>query len=268
MRKQKEEITFNIYTDASMLNPLLHLKDRKIEKEKLKKMKVLLGYGIFIETSKEVSPEKRTPYVTNNPLANISGKFDLIADTCVAELYSILRSVQYVKELVDKQYIELEDIKKIRIFTDSKFASRLLNGKLNLDPNAQKNYTHFFQLNQQIVELRKELPFEISWVKSHVNIEGNEKADKLAKKGKYREKEQIMEALNILKVEHNNDESRKPIEKERKRMLVVNPNYSESFVANNKEVPLNIEKEELEKTMPKKYERFAMTGTLKKIKNL
>lgn len=267
MRKHKQDLTFNIYTDASMLNPDIHFNGRNVDPEKLKDMKAMAGYGVYIELNKMVYPEGPdiAPFQVNNVLTKMSGNFDLIIDITVCEMYAILRSLQYINELVDKKYLDKDEILNINIFTDSKFSERLLNDNLDLDPSVQKYYTYFFQLKNQILNLEKDLPVNISWVKSHNNIDGNEIADQLARKGKYMKVEKVLESLNILRFDRNEQTKRFANEQTRHGILSVNPFYGKDFKVEDK-IALNIEKqvENMKKEIPKKFERFKMTGTMKK----
>lgn len=109
------------------------------------------------------------------------------------EIVAIIKAIEYA---------ETKSIKKLTIFTDSKSACILLN-----NPKQSENYLVKWLINT-VEESSIEI-VNIQWIPGHINLVGNDRADKAAKLGTTRNIiEQInftlQDLLNILRTETEN----------------------------------------------------------------
>ena len=93
-------------------------------------------------------------------------KLDNKASIFTAELYSILKSLQV---------IERSNNRKFTILCDSKSAIQKINSLYSDHPIVSKIQDYIIMLHSRHKSIC------ICWVPSHINIEGNERADQLAK---------------------------------------------------------------------------------------
>jgi ribonuclease HI len=154
MSKISDEI--EIYTDGS------YIKNKK---------QIKCGYGVHFPNKeyKEIARQFKYEPITNNR----------------AELYAILKAIILSNKVnEERKESKLKKIKKITIYSDSEYSVKSLTIWYKNWIKSGKEY-----LNKDIIDLilevinKVDFKVNIKHVRAHSGIEGNEKADALAKKG-------------------------------------------------------------------------------------
>lgn len=255
----KEIVTINIYTDASVLNVDEMIDSKRLtSKEQIKSLKKKgnsSGFGFCIELTKTLIDSENKIRKDTSTLTQLSAKVSYSKDVNVIEICALARSMEYLEELIRKGYLKKADI--INVYADNKNAVRRAQGEIKLSKYHNDYFVYktfldqFKRLKNQISKI---CPVELHWVKGHAICVGNQIADELAKSGRRMSsfEERIIEDLSLLTPE-------KTFEFE---MIARLKERSGSLVSIEKEI--NSERIMLEDCLPKKFEKFRMTGTLKK----
>lgn len=256
----KEIVTINIYTDASVLNVAEMIDSKGLtSKEQIKTLKKKgnsSGFGFCIELTKTLIDSENKIRKDTSTLTQLSAKVSYSKDVNVIEICALARSLEYIDELIRKGY--LKEANTINIYADNRNAVRRAQGEIKLSKrhNDYPVYKTFLdQFKRLKSQINKICPIELHWVKGHALCVGNQVADELAKSGRRMNSfdERIIEDLNLLTPE-------KHFEFE---MIARLKERSGSLVPLEKEI--NSERVMLEDCLPKRFEKFRMTGTLKKV---
>jgi len=132
---------------------------------------VYCGYGVYFP-DKNIYSKKIGRKFTHSPITGNR-----------AELYAILKTLNICNIICKKK-----NIKHLKIYSDSEYSVKTINKWYKEWLKNGKDYKNK-DIIDDIMLLIKEVSFnvEIIHVRSHIGIEGNEIADKLAKKGANRE---------------------------------------------------------------------------------
>ena len=126
---------------------------------------------VYTDGSKDENNNTGIGIFSNNSTASFEISENLSKHSTVfqAEIHAIKRAAEQLTTLGLNN-------RNVRIRSDSAAAIKALN-KLTVDSNTVK------ECNEALNVLAQNNKIEIKWVKAHIGIEGNEKADQLAKEG-------------------------------------------------------------------------------------
>ena len=131
---------------------------------------VYCGYGVYFPDKNIYSKEIGRKF-THSPITGNR-----------AELYAILKTLN-ICNIIQKE----KNIQNLQIYSDSEYSVKTINKWYKEWQKSGKDYKNK-DIIDDIMLLIKESNFkvEVTHVRSHIGIEGNEIADTLAKKGAHR----------------------------------------------------------------------------------
>lgn len=139
-----------------------------------------LGVGIHIINS----DESETSYMLKTHTKDVNKIYNINNSLSVGEIHAVLTSLSLVNE----------EVKKVRIFTDSNHAFIVFN-KLYTPKNIHNEV--YNKLNTHLDSFKSKFEIEIMWIKGHVGVYGNEISDHISEKALKRS----VKSNQILKIE-------------------------------------------------------------------